>query len=49
MRTKTELEAKINDLEVWLFYNVNHPNRTIIESDLRNLKNQLDNKEYDEL
>lgn len=34
------LKNKINELEQWLQDNPDHPNRTIIETDLRNLRKE---------
>lgn len=49
MRTKTELELKIKELEGWLECNGNHPDSPTIASDLRNLKTQLQNEEYEKI
>lgn len=43
MRTKTELESKIQELRDWLSKNSpEHEARTQIESDLRNLEKELE-------
>jgi hypothetical protein len=47
MPTKTELETKIKALEQCLTDNPNHPDRITIEADLRNLRTQLENVDYD--
>ena len=43
MRTKTQLQNKKKELEFWLQHNPNHPNRTIIENDLREINHELIN------
>jgi hypothetical protein len=44
--TKQQLKNKIKDLEFWLENNLGHPDRTTIETDLRNLRTQLEYDEY---
>lgn len=43
MQTKT-LQEKIAELEHWLEHFINSPERTLIEADLRNLRNELENQ-----
>ncbi len=45
--TKQQIKNKISDLEQWLTDNPNHSNRTLIETDLRRLKDQLQNYKDD--
>lgn len=44
-----QIETKTNELELWLKVNPNHPNRTIIESDLRHLRSQLKHQDEEEV
>lgn len=46
--TKQQLLTKINELEHWLEEFQNHPERSLIEKDLRELKQQLDQKDYED-
>ena len=39
--TPIQIENKIKELEYWLEHNHSHPNRTIIEADLRKLREDL--------
>jgi hypothetical protein len=43
MRTKVQLINKKKELEFWLQHNQNHVNRTLIESDLREVNHELAN------
>lgn len=42
--TKSQIEAKILELETWLIENPHCPERTLIESDLKKLRTELENK-----
>ncbi|WP_343613871.1 hypothetical protein [Flavobacterium sp.] len=39
-----QINEKIQELENWLIENPNSPERSLIESDIKNLKNQLEKK-----
>jgi len=39
-----QIKEKIQELENWLIENPNSPERSLIESDIKNLKNQLEKK-----
>jgi len=39
--TPQQIKNKIRELEYWLEHNHNHPNRTLIETDLRKLRENL--------
>nr|WP_294783373.1 hypothetical protein [uncultured Flavobacterium sp.] len=39
---KTTIKEKIQELENWLLENPNSPERSLIESDIKKLKNQLE-------
>jgi hypothetical protein len=42
--TDSQIRIKIHELETWLIKNPNSPERTLIGSDLKKLKNILENK-----
>jgi hypothetical protein len=42
--TPQQLQNKIKELEQWLQDNLDHANRTTIETDLRKLNDQQENK-----
>lgn len=44
--TPQQIKNKIAELEQWLRDNPNHTNRTLIESDLRNLKTKQIDKNF---
>jgi hypothetical protein len=46
--THQQIKNKISELEQWLQFNHSHPNRTIVEQDLRKLKEQLNTQPTDE-
>lgn len=43
--TPTQLKNKIEDLQWWLQNNPNHPNRVLIEGDLRKFQRELEELE----
>lgn len=45
--TPQQTRNKIQELEQWLRDNPNHDNRTIIESDLRKLKESQQNRTFE--
>ncbi|MCV9931732.1 hypothetical protein OIU80_05505 [Flavobacterium sp. LS1R47] len=45
--TISQIEAKIQELETWLIDNPHNPQRNLIESDLKNLKTLLEQKNYE--
>lgn len=47
--TSQQIKNKIADLEQWLKDNPNHANRTLIETDLRNLRIKQIGKNRDKL
>ncbi|GIZ09058.1 hypothetical protein [Flavobacterium sp. UMI-01] len=44
---KTDIEARITELETALKETPNHPNRIEIETDIRNLQTRLEYQDYD--
>ena len=45
--TPQQVTTKIAELELWLMENPHNENRTIIESDLRKLKESQENRTYE--
>jgi hypothetical protein len=45
--TLQQIKNKIAELKYWLEHNINHPNRTTIEGDLRKLTEELTKAEND--